>query len=244
MSTTTESREGALAAGGSLQRDAATLHPRVARRAWLIAELGLFYIGAPLAISWAIFSHGVPLVVALQPILIAFVVYLLWDDSFLLRRELATGFSFKTLLWLLLTFLILGAGITVATYLVFPERFLALPRYRPDLWHMIMLGYPIASVIPQELVYRTFFFHRYGPLFGDMRWLAIAVNGLLFGFAHIIFQNWIAVAGTTVVGWLIAYRYETSRSFWAAWLEHALFGCLVFTVGLGGFFFTGVANLR
>ncbi len=82
---------------------------------------------------------------------------------------------------------------------------------------------PLLSVIPQELVFRTFFFHRYGPLFGDWKWIGVAVNGLLFGFAHIIFDNWIAVAGSAVIGAIIAYRYWVTRSFWAGLARaHAL----------------------
>jgi hypothetical protein len=41
---------------------------------------------------------------------------------------------------------------------------------------------------------------------------------------------------------LLAYRYEATRSFWAVWIEHTLWGWLVFTIGLGGYFFTGVSN--
>ena len=37
-----------------------------------------------------------------------------------------------------------------------------------------------------------------------------------------------------------ALRYALTRSFWAVYLEHTLWGALVFTVGLGRFFFTGV----
>ncbi len=107
---------------------------------------------------------------------------------------------------------------------------------------IVLLLYPLLSVIPQELVYRTFFFHRYGPIFGRHRWVLVLTNGALFGFAHIIFNNWIAVVGSAVVGSIIAYRYWMTRSFWAAWLEHSLYGCLIFTVGLGMFFFTGVSN--
>ena len=107
-----------------------------------------------------------------------------------------------------------------------------------------MALYPLLSVIAQELVYRTFFFHRYGRLFGDATWAAILANGALFGFGHIIFGNWIAIAGTTVIGCLLAYRYVRTRSFWAVWFEHSLYGALVFTVGLGQFFFTGISNLR
>ena len=36
-----------------------------------------------------------------------------------------------------------------------------------------MMLYPVFSVVPQELVFRTFFFHRYGPLFGSARWTMV-----------------------------------------------------------------------
>ncbi|MEM7774462.1 MAG: type II CAAX endopeptidase family protein [Pseudomonadota bacterium] len=235
--------ESILAAGGSLTRPEMARTPRFARRVWLLVELGLFYLGAPVAILWAVHTFHLPLFVVLQPILLAFIAYLLWDDGFRLTREFSIGITLKTVLSILLIFLVVGSAIALATYLRFPNRFLAFPLYRTELWQFVMFAYPVASVLPQELVYRTFFFHRYGPLFGDYRFLAILTNGLLFGFAHIIFDNIIAVAGTAVAGILFAYRYETTRSFWAVWLEHSLYGALVFTVGLGGFFFTGVSNL-
>ena len=61
--------EANLGAGGSLLRDDATRHPRLARRVWLLGELGLFYIGAPLAIAWGIKALHVPLFLMLMPIL-------------------------------------------------------------------------------------------------------------------------------------------------------------------------------
>lgn len=231
------------AAGGSLEWPKATAEPRLARRLWLICELGLFYIGAPLAMSWAIFAWHIPLFLVLQPVLIGFIVYLLWDDTFRILSEMSKGFSLRTLLSIFAWFAVLGGGIALATYLIFPHLFLGFPRYRPQLWLMVMLVYPVLSVVAQELVFRTFFFHRYGPLFRGHKWLAIVVNGAAFGFAHIIFGNIIAVLGTFVVGCLLAYRYYESRSFLAVWFEHSLYGCLVFTVGLGRFFFTGISNL-
>ncbi len=232
------------AAGGSLSWPEATSNPRLARRIWLICELGLFYVGAPLAMSWAIFELRIPLFLVLQPVLFGFIAYLLWDDTFRIRTELARGFSSTTLIAILVKFAVLGSIVVVLTYLLFPHRFLSFPRYAPMLWLMVMVIYPLASVIAQELVFRTFFFHRYGPLFRSAKWLAILSNGALFGFAHIIFGNPIAILGSMVIGWLIAYRYWSTRSFWAVWLEHSLYGCLVFTVGLGRFFYTGVSNLN
>jgi len=166
----------------------------------------------------------------------------LWDNTFHLKRELARGFSLRTLASILLIFLIVGGGITAWVSHELPRSFLALPRLRPQVWISVMVLYPLLSVMAQELVFRTFFFHRYGPLFGDRRWLAILVNGVLFGLAHIMFYNPVAIIATTAAGWLFAWRYEQTRSFWAVCLEHTLYGWLIFTVGLGGYFFTGIAN--
>ncbi len=94
-----------------------------------------------------------------------------------------------------------------------------------------MLLYPLISVAAQELVYRTFYFHRYGPLFGEQRWLGILLNGLLFGFAHIVVGTQFAIAATCASGLLFALRYSATRSFWAVFVEHTLWGWLVFTVG-------------
>lgn len=231
-----------LLAGGSTGHPPATITPRLQRRLWLWSELVIFFIGVPVLMRWAIHDLRIPLIMVLQPILLGFVAYLLWDDTFRVRRELAQGFALRHIAWILLMFAVLGGAITYATMQLFPGRFLSFPRHRPDIWLMVLTLYPLLSVIPQELVYRTFFFHRYGPIFGRARWAAVMTNGALFGFAHIIFNNWIAVAGSAVVGTIIAYRYWLTRSFWAAWLEHSLYGCLIFTVGLGVFFFTGVSN--
>jgi len=97
--------------------------------------------------------------------------------------------------------------------------------------------------VVQELVYRTFFFHRYGALFGRAWWLAILLNGALFGLGHIVIGTELAVYGTMATGTLFAYRYAVTRSFWAVFIEHTLWGALVFTVGLGRFFFAGVGIL-
>lgn len=231
-----------LSAGGSLIAD-----PPVALsalfRLWLVVEMGLLYIGAPLVMSWAIHTHRIPLVLVLQPVLLLFIIYLLWDRTFLMRRELAQGFPWRQLGGILATFVVIGGIVTLATIHFFPERFLGFPKYRPRLWLLIVTLYPLLSVIAQELVYRTFFFHRYGRLFGHATWAAVLVNGLLFGFGHVMFGNWIAVGGTMVIGCLLAYRYVRTGSLWAVWLEHSLYGDLVFTVGLGQFFFTGIATL-
>lgn len=131
-----------------------------------------------------------------------------------------------------------------------PELWLAFPRERPTIFAAVMILYPLLSVYPQEVIWRTFFFHRYQPLFGAGRspsagWLAgvswpmVLVSGLAFGWMHCVFNNWVAVLLTIPGGWLFAFTYARTRSTAAVWLEHAFWGCFAFTIGLGRYFYGG-----
>jgi len=178
-----------------------------------------------------------------MPVMAAVVLFLAIDRTFSFRRELTRGFSPAQFASILTVFAI--AGGIVATYVAEyqPALFLEFPRDRPDTWLRIMVLYPLMSVAVQELVYRTFFFHRYGVLFGSAWWLAILLNGVLFGIGHIVIGTPLAIYGTMAAGILFAWRYAMTRSFWAVFIEHTLWGALVFTVGLGRYFFTGVGIL-
>lgn len=57
-----------------------------------------------------------------------------------------------------------------------------------------------------------------------------------------VLQNWLAVAMTMAGGGLFAWRYDRSRSLAAVWVEHALWGCLIFTIGLGRYFYLGAVR--
>lgn len=137
-------------------------------------------------------------------------------------------------------FAVLAPLIALVTWLAFPQSFLSLPRQRPLLWAIIMVFYPLFSVWPQEMLYRSLLFHRFRPLFRTEPWLIVA-SAIAFGFAHIIFLNWIAIAMTVAGGALFARDYARHRSLSLSCLEHSLYGCLIFTIGLGRFFFTGAA---
>ncbi|MFI4896453.1 MAG: CPBP family intramembrane glutamic endopeptidase [Phycisphaerales bacterium JB059] len=115
---------------------------------------------------------------------------------------------------------------------------LRLPRQRPGLWVAIMILYPLLSVWPQEVVYRAFFHHRYEVILpGTLT--RILMSALVFGFMHVVFLNWLAPAMTLLGGLLFAWTYERSRSLLAVTIEHALWGCLVFTIGIGWYFYGG-----
>ena len=69
----------------------------------------------------------------------------------------------------------------------------------------------------------------------------VAASALVFGYAHIVLLNGVAVAMTVPGGALLAWAYARHRRLHLVCLEHALYGCLIFTVGLGRFFFSGAA---
>jgi hypothetical protein len=125
-------------------------------------------------------------------------------------------------------------------WLLLPGQAFSLPRRAPRLWVAIMLLYPLLSALPQELVFRALFFRRYGGLFAG-RQVAVAVNALGFGLAHLMFWNWVA-ASLTVAGGVIFARGYLERGFLQAVVLHAVAGGIIFTSGLGVFFYHGAVG--
>ncbi|CAN5801938.1 hypothetical protein BH23PSE1_BH23PSE1_12720 [soil metagenome] len=128
-----------------------------------------------------------------------------------------------------------------ATGLVFwliPGQWLFLPRRVPDLWLTILVLYPFISALPQEIVFRLLFFRRYGWLFAN-RHVAITVNAGVFALAHLMFWNWPAFVMTFAGGWIFAFAYLQAGGFWGAVVLHVVAGSIVFTTGLGTFFYHG-----
>lgn len=175
---------------------------------------------------------------------------LLTDRSFRVASAFAVAEAIEQLPRVLVLWTI-GFGVLVAlVYAIDPEHAWFLPRERTRLWLKIMVGYPIISVIPQNIIYRVFFFHRYksllrGPemdprlppqrrrerfLLSPLGWASAAA----FCLGHVIFGNWLAMLLTLAGGVVFTYTYERSRSVGLTVIEHALYGVAVFTVGLGG----------
>jgi hypothetical protein len=57
---------------------------------------------------------------------------------------------------------------------------------------------------------------------------------------HVIFGNGLAMALTLVGGLFFGHTYLRTRSLLACTFEHGLYGCFVFTIGLGRFFYAGL----
>ena len=103
---------------------------------------------------------------------------------------------------------------------------------KPILWVFILFVYSVFSVYPQELIYRTFFFVRYKSLFNG-KWLLLFINAIVFSLGHIFFRNTLVLLLTFLGGLLFALTYYKTKSTLLVSIEHAVYGCWLFTAGMG-----------
>ena len=204
-------------------------------------EFCLLFLGIPLGLAWAQLTGSIP--VPVIPVLIGLSVVmaaiLYRDPTFSWREAVALRWDWGVAAHIVLRFAVLaGFVVSLLVWVWIPDKFMKLPREQPELWGIVMVGYPLLSVLPQEFLYRTFLFHRFGETLGGPS-RTVAASAIAFAVAHLLFGNWIAVAMTLVGGLLFSLTYRRTRSLWLASFEHTLYGHLVFTVGLGEYFYGG-----
>ncbi|MDE2029057.1 MAG: hypothetical protein KGI97_00670 [Alphaproteobacteria bacterium] len=64
-----------------------------------------------------------------------------------------------------------------------------------------------------------------------------------FGFVHIVFHNPVSPLLALICGFFLAGSYMRHASLKKAAIEHALYGDMVFTAGLGVYFLVGHPHL-
>lgn len=137
-------------------------------------------------------------------------------------------------------FVPLSIVLTLFAYFAIPEHIFKFPLTRPGMWLAVMVFYPLLSVLPQEVLFRSFFFRRYAALFASERSMLIA-SALSFGWMHVFLHNWVAVVFSAAGGFIFTRTYQKTRSLAAVTIEHALYGCFIFTLGMGYYFYHGIA---
>lgn len=214
-------------------------------RVYLAHELAALYIAVPYFIDLSNRHVGRSLIPALGVVGLVLFIYLLRSKRFpntslwnwpAFTRELPR--ILITALIAFATMLALAWWISTQPWApesVYPLRFV---RENPVLFLFIAFAYPIFSVYPQEIILRTFFFHRYKPLLTNTAVL-LTVNALVFAWVHVIFQNWIAVILCIPAGFLFGYTYLRTKSTLASGVEHAIVGNLMWASGLGFYFYAG-----
>lgn len=209
--------------------------PSSARRLWLTTEFAVLFLGAPLAMA------------TIMPPQMAFSVIFGLTVVGVALLAITPGFRWRSLIegpvaphWreTLLFALVTAAATTALVLALRPWAFLGFPQRNTELWLLVIALYPLLSVLPQELLYRPLFFKRYGVLFPSWR-VAMVANAVCFGLAHAFFHNWFAVVLSGVGGAAFAYAYVVRGSFPLACLWHSLAGQIVFTTGLGVYFYHG-----
>ncbi|MBU3011430.1 CPBP family intramembrane metalloprotease [Polaribacter vadi] len=141
----------------------------------------------------------------------------------------------KVVLEIGIRFLIIALLTTLVLYYQNKEQLFNVILNKPDLWLKFSGVYILFSVIPQELIYRTFFVKRYQNLIKN-KWLFIFINSVLFSFAHIWFQSFTVLAFSFVGSLLFAHTYLKTKSNWLIILEHSIYGVCLYTVGYGELF--------
>ncbi|RXJ60691.1 type II CAAX prenyl endopeptidase Rce1 family protein [Candidatus Marinarcus aquaticus] len=185
----------------------------------------------------------IPLLFVLHMIPLGFLMPMLWLMSLYAMLVLKAthhdfsflGFKKNQFIFTLLRFILLGAVFTFLSYFYHPEAFFHMVKNEMQLFILLLLLYPLISVLPQELLYREFFFSRYHWKLSVQN--QIMLNAVIFSWAHSAFDSIIVFALTLFVGLLFAQTYLRNRSFILVCIEHTLFGYLLFTSGMGELFF-------
>lgn len=186
----------------------------------------------------AISGRGYPVLPPLWAITVVCLAMLLADRSFDRRQLWNTEHLGRRVRIVLIRFGVLAAMLSAAFAVIAPGSLFALVKARPGLWAVIMFLYPLLSVYPQGIVCRVFLFHRYRPLIPN-GWPVVLLSAIAFSLTHMVFRNWPAIALTFVGGVIFAQTYWKTRSLLVSSIEHVLFGWLVFTIGLGWYFYHG-----
>jgi len=194
-----------------------------------ISELVLLFVALPLSY---LLEYPMPVKVTITLLGFGYVLWSLWKSK-LLKLSYPKG-GITNRFWketgLKLAIIIVVTSIYV--YTMAPDKLYQVVLNKPLLWVVILFIYSFLSVLPQEYIYRTYFFERYKTLFLSP-WVMILVNAVLFSLAHLFLGNMLVQVLTFLGGLLFAYTYTRTKSTLLVSIEHAIYGNWLFTVGMG-----------
>jgi len=199
-------------------------------------EAVVLFVGIPAALYFD--ALPIPNIAALGLAMAFGLFLLLLDPSYRKDRLWKTPAWKRELRRMFKRVVPVGVFLILAAHWLAPERLWAFPRQTPWTWFWVMVIYPVCSAFPQELLYRALFLHRYSALFPHPRtatWLSAAGFALM----HVIYHNPVAVILSFLGGLLFLNTYLRSYSVPIVALEHAIYGNMLFTVGLGRYFLSG-----
>ena len=197
--------------------------------AYKLIELFLLFVLFPIALA---LPYAIGLKMGLG--ILGF-VYILWVMARVenIRFQIPKQLPWRTF-WkrTLIIFLIIALLTILFVWWQAPQHLFYVPFQHPLLFFFILFFYSILSVWPQEILYRTFFFKRYGVFFNST-YLLVFVNATLFSLAHLFFRNTLVIVLTFLGGILFGLTFLKYKSTTLVTIEHAIYGNWLFTVGMG-----------
>ena len=208
-----------------------TTRQRIPRTAELLLIFGLF----PIALRWlSVSGIRVPVIPILVVFALVAAVYLVRAAPSEVRAAVLAAWRGPELARVGVRVALGGALLFAFVLALYPERLFAPPN-QPWAWAAALALYPLLSVLPQELLFRVFFFHRYGALWrGPLA--RILVSAGVFGLAHLVYGSATVVALSTVGGVFFSWTFVRTGSLWLVVAEHWVYGVLVVVLGLGSLF--------
>lgn len=198
---------------------------------FLVVEFILFYVFLPFLANK--FLAGWFKIIPLAVMAVLFLILLLKDPSF--DTRILTKFRKNYVAKSAVRMLVISLLLLWFTFWIFPDLFFQYPIRQFKSYIITFFLYPVASVLPQELIYRVYYFHRYEKLVPE-KFLLMFSNAFIFGLTHFIYGNWVAPIATFLVSWIFIWNYYNTRSLLNVSVEHYFYGILMFTVGFGYFF--------
>ena len=194
-----------------------------------LAEFFVLYILLPVS-----FSLNYPILIKIAIGLIGFiyVIYVILKVE-KLKFKIAPNLDWKHF-WTFTLLKFVGIAVITFVYVWFFDKnnLFTVVIHKPKMWISIVFVYSSLSVYPQELIYRTFFFKRYQTLFSNDN-LFIFFNAIIFSLGHIFFKNALVIVLTFLGGILFALTFNKTKSTLFVSVEHVIYGCWLFTIGMG-----------
>lgn len=200
---------------------------------YLVLEFILLFFGIPVLLYYTEFLVHPAIILPVLLLIVALYFRHRKDFSF---RELIRLDISKRMIRINIAVIIIVAILLFGMVLAFErESLFNLPKGNPKIWLLLCIGYPVYSAYIQEVIYRTFLFLRYKPVFKKGIFLILA-SGIAFSFVHIIYYSLVSLILTLIAGLYLAYIYHKTRSVLFTSILHGILGDIIFTVGLGHHF--------
>lgn len=200
----------------------------------LVFEFCLLFLTLPLIFIFKLLPNF-----TMMPMLLSAFAYTLY----ILKKNKETIFKWDITRGMLVSLLVRTVYISILLYMytIFfkPQNLFYFVKSTPLIWLTVIVLYPLVSAFTQEVIFRKFFFFRYQTLWKNNQTTTILLSGFLFSYMHIVFQNPIAVIFSFIGGVIFSYMYAKTKSLMLVSIEHGLYGDILFTLGLGYYFYHG-----